>query len=412
MTQMDDRVHEIRKDFPVLGRMIHEGKPLVYLDNAATSQKPMSVIQAVSDYYSGYNANVHRGIHQLSMEATMAYEEAHQKAADFIHAQGFEEIVFTKNATEAANVVAFGWGRRHIRKGDEIVLTQMEHHSNFVPWWWLAKENGAVRKFIEVDEEGRLRMDRVDKLITDKTKIVSVSGMSNVLGTINPVKEIGEVAHDHDAVFMVDGAQSVPHTPVDVGEMGCDFLMFSGHKMLGPTGIGVLYGRRDVLEETDPFIFGGEMIRRVTFEEVQFNDLPWRFEGGTPVIAQAIGLSAAIDYLNGIGMDWVARHERRLVRYAMERLGELPEMVIYGPPADQRGGVVSFNFGDIHAHDLSTLLDMEGVAVRAGHHCAQPLMDLLGIPATTRASFYIYNTMEEVDVLVKGLESAAEVFAG
>ncbi len=411
MMKMDDRVLEIRKDFPVLNRVVHDGKPLVYLDNAATSQKPASVIQAISDYYSGYNANVHRGIHQLSLEASLAYEEAHQKVADFIHARGMQEVVFTKNTTEAANVVATGWGRRHLKKGDEVVLTQMEHHSNFVPWWWLERQVGIVRKYIEVDDQGLLKMEQVDDLITDKTKLVTVSAMSNVLGTINPVKEIGEAAHDHGAVFMVDGAQSVPHTPVDVRDIGCDFLLFSGHKMLGPTGIGVLYGREEVLEETDPLIFGGEMIKRVTFDEVRFNDLPWRFEGGTPVIAQGIGLSAAVDYLNGLGMDWVARHERALVTYALERLEEFPNLTIYGPPAHQRGGVVSFNHETIHAHDLSTLLDMEGVAVRAGHHCAQPLMELLQVPATTRASFYIYNTPDEVDALVAALKKAEEVFA-
>jgi cysteine desulfurase/selenocysteine lyase len=404
-------VQRIREDFPILKRQVN-GKPLVYLDNAATTQKPTAVIDAVGRYYREYNANIHRGIHKLAEEATLAHEEARGKVAKFINARHTEEIVFTRNATEALNLVAQAWGRANIREGDKIVLTIMEHHSNIVPWQLLAQEKGAKIEYIKVDADGFLRQDEVQELIDSKTKVVGVTQASNVLGTINPIKEIGRTAHRLDALFVVDAAQSVPHMRVDVKDIDCDFLAFSGHKMLAPTGIGVLYGKTEHFENMPPFLGGGEMIREVHTTGAAWKDLPYKYEAGTPNIAGAIGLGAAVDYLRRIGMENVHEHEKEITRYALDRMSEMSEVVTYGPKDVQRRvGVISFNLGDIHAHDLASILDEEGVAIRSGHHCAQPLMEFLDIPAASRASFYIYNTKEEVDVLIRALEKARKLFA-
>ena len=400
-------VEKIRKDFPILDVKVH-GKPLIYLDNAATTQKPKTVINAVTDYYENYNANIHRSIHKLGEEATAAYEEAHSKVANFINA-GFEEIIFTKGTTEGLNLLAYSL-TNDLRAGDEIVISQMEHHSNFVPWQQLALRKKLKLKFIEIDENGLLKKDSINENITDKTKIVSLTHVSNVLGTVNDVKEIGKIAHENDALFIVDAAQSVPHIPVDVKKIDCDFLAFSGHKMLGPTGIGGLYGKKELLQEMEPFLYGGEMIKEVTFEQTKFNDLPWKFEAGTMNIAQGIGLGAAIDYLNKIGMKNIENYENGLVSYAMKRLSEIKEIEIYGPDADKRSGLVAFNVKDVHAHDTATILDGEGIAVRAGHHCAMPLASVLGIAASARASFYLYNTKEEIDKLAEGINKVIKVF--
>lgn len=398
---------KIREDFPVLRREVN-GKQLVYLDNAATSQKPRQVLDAMNEFYSFYNANVHRGIHKLAEEATLAYEDAHRKAGEFINAQSMEEIIFTRNTTEALNLLAYSL-TKPLRKGDEILLTQMEHHSNLVPWQQISKERGLVLKFIDIDENGELKKEDFSK-ITEKTKIVSVTHMSNVLGTINPVKEIAKIAHENGALMVVDGAQSVPHFPVDVQSLGCDFLAFSGHKMLGPTGIGVLYGRKSLLEGMSPFLYGGETIREVQFQFSSWNDLPWKFEAGSMNIAEGIGLSAAIDYLQKLGMENVFAHEQSLTEYAYTRLEE-EDVQVYGPKPNGRGGVLAFNVDGVHAHDLSTLLDQEGIAIRGGHHCAMPLMGLLGVAGTARASLYLYNTKEEIDKLIAGIQKAKKVFA-
>lgn len=403
-------IEAIRRDFPILHRTVH-GKPLVYLDNAATTQKPQAVIDALVEYYERYNANIHRGLHALAEEATARYEESRAKAAHFVNAPETESIIFTRNATEAINLVAHSWGRKHLRAGDEIVLTVMEHHSNLVPWQMLAREKGVVLRFVDIDEQGRLLMDDFDRLVGGKTKLVALVHASNVLGTINPLREIAKVAHERGALVLADAAQSVPHMPVDVQELDVDFLAFSSHKMMGPTGVGILYTRRSVLEEMDPFLGGGEMIRKVTLEESTWNALPWRFEAGTPNIADVIALGAAIDYLEGLGMEAVRAHEVDLVRYALERLGAIPDLTLYGPrDPEGRGGVVAFNCDDIHPHDIGTALDSFGIAIRAGHHCAQPLMQRLGLVATARASFYVYNTREEIDALAEGTQQAARFF--
>ena len=404
-------VARIREDFPILKRQVND-KPLVYFDNAATSQKPKVVIDAIDRYYREYNANIHRGIHKLAEEATLAYEEAREKVANFVNAKRTAEIIFTRNATEAINLVAYSWGRANIRKGDKIVLTIMEHHSNIVPWQLLAQEKDAKLEFVKVDENGELRQDEVHKLIDEKTKIVCVTHASNVLGTINPVKDIGRVAHRYGALFLIDAAQSVPHMTVDVRDIDCDFAAFSGHKMLGPTGIGVLYGKSEQLQNMPPFLGGGEMIREVHTSGTSWKDLPYKFEAGTPDISGAIGLGAAVDYLRGIGMRNVHDYEKEITSYALERMKQVEDVVIYGPTeVAHRVGVVSFNLGDIHPHDLASMLDEDGIAIRSGHHCAQPLMEFLELPATSRASFYIYNTKEEVDVFVKALEKARKLFA-
>lgn len=402
-------VEHIRKDFPILNREIY-GRPLVYLDNAATSQKPACVIEAINRYYQTYNANTHRGVHKLGEEATEAYEKARRKVARFINARSYKEIIFVRNATEAINLVAYSWGRLNISCGDTIILSEMEHHSNLVPWQLLAREKGAELKFIEVNGGGSLAIDSLPNFLTDRVKLVSITHMSNVLGTINPVQQIIKEAHRLGLLVMIDGAQSVAHMGVDVQTLDCDFLAFSGHKMLGPTGIGVLYAKREILEGMNPFLGGGDMILEVKLRESRWNDLPWKFEAGTPNIAEGIALGTAVDYLSDIGMEAIYGHEKKIVAYAMEELNKIGGITIYGPPCEMRGGLVAFNLKDIHPHDLAAILDREGVAVRAGHHCAQPLHDKLGINASTRASFYLYNTEAEVDQLVKAIYKAKKTF--
>jgi cysteine desulfurase/selenocysteine lyase len=404
-------VQAIRRDFPILGRQVH-GKPLVYLDNAATTQKPRAVIDALVHYYENQNANIHRAIHTLGEEATAAYEETRAKVSRFINAPRPETIVFTRSATESLNLIAYAWGRANVRKGDEIVLSQMEHHSNMVPWQRLAQEVGATVKYISVTDEGTLDLNGLDAIITEKTKLVSITQVSNAFGTINVLDKIIAAAHRRGALAVVDGAQSVPHMPVDVQALDCDFLAFSAHKMLGPTGVGVLYARYELLEAMDPFQSGGEMISRVRLEGATWNDVPWKFEAGTPNIADVVAFSAALDYLSALGMDNVRAHEQELTAYALRRLRQLEDIIIYGPQdTSRRGGVASFNYPDIHAHDVGTILDRQGVAIRAGHHCAQPLMRRFDMAGTARASFYIYNTLEEVDALVEGVEKARAFFS-
>jgi len=403
-------VHRIRKDFPILERKVY-GKPLVYLDNAATSQKPRQVIDALVDYYENYNANIHRAVHCLGEEATAAYEEARAKVAKFINAPSPESVIFTRNTTEAINLVAYTWGRANVLEGDEILLTQMEHHSNLIPWQRLASEKGATVRYIELTDTQTLALDGLENLFDARTRIAAMPHVSNSLGTINPVEKIAAEARRNGTLFLVDGAQGAPHLPVDVQAIGCDFYAFSSHKMLGPTGVGVLYGRPELLEEMEPFLGGGEMIRKVTFEGATWNDLPWKFEAGTPNIADVIAFGSAIDYLNKLGMENVREHEIEITDYALTRLSQLEGIVMYGPPDPrERGGVVSFNFGDLHPHDIGTVLDHHGVAIRAGHHCTQPLMRTLGVSGTARASFYIYNTPEEVDVLIEALEATRDFF--
>jgi len=403
-------VERIREDFPILQREFG-GEQLVYLDNAATSQTPEPVVDAIVDYYHNTNANVHRGLHQLSQEASIAYEDAHDRVADFIGADGREEIVFTKNTTESMNTVAYAWGLAELGPGDEIVMTEMEHHAALVTWQQIAKKTGAEVKYIRVDEDGYLDMDHARELVTDDTEMVSVVHVSNTLGTVNPVADLVDLAHDHDALAFVDGAQSVPHMPVDVGAMDADFFAFSGHKMCGPTGIGVLYGKEHILDAMQPYLYGGMMISKVTFEDSTWHELPWKFEAGTPPICQGIALAEACDYLDDIGMENVDRHGRRLAEYAYDRLTEQGDVEVYGPPGDDRAGLVSFNLESVHAHDTSEILNEFAVAIRAGDHCTQPLHDKLGVAASARASFYVYNTEEEVDKLVEAVDGARELFA-
>ena len=404
---------KIRQDFPVLSKLVY-GKPLVYLDNAATSQKPASVIQALVDYYEGYNANVHRGVHALSMESTQRYEEAREKVVRFIGAPDSENLIFVRNTTEGINLVASTWAAANVGPGDEILLTEMEHHSNLVPWQQLAKKKGARLRFIPVTGEGTLDLSNLDTLLNHHTKLLAMTHMSNVLGTINPVKDIAQKAHAVGAHVLIDAAQSVPHIPVDVADLDCDFLAFSSHKMLGPTGIGGLYVKSEALEQMEPFLTGGEMVQEVTFEGATWNDLPMRFEAGTPNIAGSIGLGAAVDYLQALGMDQVHQHETEITQYALNALKELEEEFnFYGPQdAAVRGGIVSFWSPHIHPHDLGTFLDQAGIAIRSGHHCAMPLVrDRLGVAATARASFYIYNTTDEVDLLVTTLKDSLRYFS-
>ncbi len=403
-------VERLREDFPILQREF-DGTQLVYLDNAATSQTPEPVIDAIGDYYREYNANVHRGIHQLSQEASVAYEEAHDRVAEFIGADGREEIVFTKNTTESMNLVAYAWGLNELGPGDEVVLTEMEHHASLVTWQQIAKRTGADCRYIPITDEGRLDMDAARELITDDTAMVSAVHVSNTLGTINPVGELADIAHDHGAYMFVDAAQSVPNRPVDVEALGADFLAFSGHKMCGPTGIGVLYGKQQILEEMEPYLYGGEMILKVTFEDSTWNELPWKYEAGTPLISQGIALAEACDYLDDVGMENVERHEAELAEYAHARLTEHDDVEVYGPPGDDRGGLVAFNLDGVHAHDLSSILNDSAVAIRAGDHCTQPLHEVLGATASARASFYLYNTREEVDRLVEAVDDARQLFA-
>ncbi|MCM3711614.1 MULTISPECIES: cysteine desulfurase [Bacillales] len=401
---------DIRKHFPILDQEIN-GHPLVYLDSAATSQKPRQVIEAINDYYAYDNANVHRGVHTLGNRATDHYEGAREKVRKFINAKSTQEVIFTRGTTTALNMVAQSYGRANVEEGDEIVITHMEHHSNIIPWQQLAKEKGAVLKYVILEEDGTLSLDKVREAVTDRTKIVSIMYVSNVLGTMNPIKEITEIAHAHGAVMVVDGAQAAPHLKLDVQSLNCDFLAFSGHKMCGPTGIGVLYGKKELLNEMEPVEFGGEMIDFVGLYESTWKELPWKFEGGTPIIAGAIGLGAAIDFLEEIGLDQIEKHEHELAGYAMEKMSSMDGLTIYGPrDPDKRAGIVTFNLDNVHPHDLATVLDMNGIAVRAGHHCAQPLMKWLECSATARASFYVYNTEEDVDRLVEGLQIAKEYF--
>ena len=408
MSELD--VVKIRQDFPILNRRVHD-KPLIYLDSAASSQKPLSVIEAMDHYYRTTHANVHRGVHTLSEEATAQYEGARKKIAKFINARSSREIIYTRNATEAINLVVFTWGRANIRAGDEILLTESEHHSNIVPWQMLAKELGATVRYLPVDAQGYLDTSALDAMLMAKTKIVGIASMSNVLGTIMPIEEVIRRAHEVGAKVLIDGAQGVPHLPTDVRALDCDFLAFSGHKMLGPTGIGVLWGKRDLLEEMPPFMGGGDMISRVTYEGAVWNELPWKFEAGTPAIAEAIGLGAAIDYLNALGMSHVRAHEREIIAYALERLVEVPGLTLIGPDdPERRGGVVTFTLDDIHPHDVAAVLDAEGIAIRAGHHCAMPLHQKMGLVASSRASFYIYSIPEEVDCLVEALYKVKTVF--
>lgn len=401
-------IKAIRADFPLLEQEVN-GFPLVYLDSAATAQKPNRVIEAVNSYYRMDNANVHRGVHTIGTRATEQYENARDRVKQFIHAEHREEIIFTRGTTTAINLVASSYGSQHIQRDDEIVITQMEHHSNLIPWQQLSKRTGATLKYIPLESDGTISLAEVEKIVTHKTKIVAITQVSNVLGTINPIKEIAEIVHRHDAVLLVDGAQGVPHLQVDVQDLNCDFYAFSGHKMCAPTGIGVLYGKKALLEQMEPVEFGGEMIDFVDLYDSTWKDLPWKFEGGTPIIAGAIGLAAAIDYLTEIGLDQIALHERELVDYAIEQLKLIDGIDIYGP--EHRAGLITFNIADVHPHDTATVLDAEGIAVRAGHHCAQPLMKWLDTNSTARASFYIYNTKEEVDTFIRGLERTKEFFS-
>lgn len=399
--------YEVRKLFPILDQEIN-GHPLVYLDSAATSHKPLPVIEEVSRYYREYNSNVHRGVHTLGNYATEGYEGAREKVRKFIQAKSTKEVIFTRGTTTSLNIVASSYARQHCTEGDEIVITPMEHHSNLIPWQQVAKVTGATLKYIPLQKDGTIDIEDVRKTITPQTKIVSVMHVSNVLGTINPIKEIAQIAHQHGAIMVVDGAQSAPHFSLNVQDLDCDFFAFSGHKMCAPTGIGVLYGKRELLEEMEPVEFGGEMIDFVELHDSTWKELPWKFEGGTPIIAGAIGLGAAIDFLQSIGFDKIEKHEHELVTYAMEQLSTIDGFKIYGPK--ERTGVITFNLDDVHPHDVATVLDAEGIAVRAGHHCAQPLMKWLNVTATARASFYLYNTVEDVDKLLKGLIKTKEYF--
>lgn len=403
-------VAAIRDDFPILSCQVH-GKPLVYLDSAASSQKPNAVIDAMSTYYQTYHANVHRGVYELSEEATAAMEKARLKVARFINARHGKQVIFTRNTTESINLVAYSWGNANIHAGDLILLTEMEHHSNLIPWQLLAQRTGARLEFIPVTDDGLLRLDIYEQLLQQQPKLVAFTQMSNVLGTINPAAQMIAQAHAVGAIVLLDGAQSVSHLPTDVQELDVDFLCFSGHKMLGPTGIGILYGKSELLEAMPPFMGGGGMIRQVNLRESTWHNLPEKFEAGTPAIAEAIGQGIAVDYLSRLGMNNVLQHEQEITSYAMQQLQSVPGLTIYGPDAPQRGGVISFTLGDIHPHDLASILDQEmGVAIRAGHHCAQPLMERLGLIATARASFYVYTLPQEIDVLVQGLHKALHIF--
>lgn len=403
-------VENVRNDFPILKREVRPGVPLVYLDSAASSQKPQRVLQAMDQYYRQTHANVHRGIHQLSEEATTAYEEARAKIARFIRAPEAEQIIYVRNATEGVNLITNSWGRQHLENDDEILLTEMEHHANIVPWQMIAKETGATIRYLPFNEQGILDLEALPGSLTERTKVFAFTAMSNVFGTVTPAKQLVEAAHAVGAIAVVDGAQSVPHLPVDVAELDCDFLVFSGHKMCGPTGIGILYGKRAHLEAMPPFLGGGDMIRRVTLEGSTWNDLPWKFEAGTPSIAEAIGLGAAVDYLTDLGMEAVHEHEQFIVNYALEALSEIGGIKLLGPPAAQRGGVAAFTLDGIHPHDVAQILDEEGIAIRAGHHCAMPLHQKLNISASARASFYVHTTRAEVDKLVEGLARAKRIF--
>lgn len=398
----------IKEQFPILDQEIN-GHPLVYLDSAASSQKPRKVLDALKHYYEWDNANVHRGVHTLGSRATDDYESARERVARFIGAEHTEEIIFTRGTTTALNIVASSYGSSGLGEGDEIVITQMEHHSNLIPWQQLALKTGAALKYIPLQPDGSVKLADVENTVTSKTKIVAMAYVSNVLGVVNPMKQIAEIAHRHGAVMVVDGAQSTPHMKVDVQELGCDFYAFSGHKMCAPTGIGVLYGKKRLLEAMEPIEYGGEMIDDVGLYESTWKELPYKFEGGTPIIAGAVGLAAAIDFLEEIGMDEIHRHEMKLAAYSVERLSEIDGVTIYGP-REREVGLITFNLEDVHPHDVATVLDASGIAIRAGHHCCQPLMRWLEASATARASFYLYNTEEDIDRLADALIQAKEYF--
>jgi cysteine desulfurase/selenocysteine lyase len=400
----------IRADFPILQREIRPGIPLVYFDSAATSQKPVQVIQAMDDYYRHTNANIHRGLHTLAEEATALYESARERVSQFIGSSDARQIVFTRNATESINLVAYSWGRANLQSGDVVILTEMEHHSNLVPWQILAAERSLRLEFIPVTDDGLLDLNEYHRLLDLKPKLVAFTHMSNVLGTITPAREIIDLAHAAGALALVDGAQSVPHFAVNVQELGTDFLAFSAHKMCGPTGIGALYARKELLDSMPPFLGGGDMIKKVYLRSFAPNDVPHKFEAGTPAIAEAVGFGVAVDYLTSVGMAGIAEHERRMTAYALERLDEIPGVRTYGPDADHKGGVVSFTMEGIHPHDVAQILDESGIAIRAGHHCAMPLHEKFKIPATSRASFYFYNQLVEIDRLVESLYKVKHLF--
>ncbi|HSB50757.1 MAG TPA: cysteine desulfurase [Nitrosopumilaceae archaeon] len=405
-------IENVRKDFPILTRRVRDDKPLIYLDNASTTQKPKQVIDTITNYYNNYNANIHRSVYSIAEEATEAYEKTRDKVAKFINAPKREEIIFVRGTTEAINLVAYSWGRKYIKEGDIIVTTEYEHHSNIVPWQLLVKEKGAKLEYIGVDDNGELILEHLDKyLATGKVKLVTFSLMSNVLGTISDVDKIISKCKQAGVKTLIDGAQAVPHMIVDIEKLGCDFFAFSGHKMLGPTGIGVLWVRKEVLETMDPFHGGGDMIREVHKYETTWNDLPYKFEAGTPNIADVIGFGAALDYLSSLGMENVRNHEIELTKYALEKMSKIKGIKIYGTKdLSKRGGVISFNFHDVHPHDIATIIDREGIAIRSGHHCAQVLMERLEVAATNRASFYIYNTKDDVDKLIQSLEKVSVLF--
>ena len=402
-------VEKIRADFPILAQRVHD-QPLIYLDSAASSQHPTAVLEAMDRYYSTTHANVHRGVHTLSEQATAQYESARARVSQFIGACCPKEVIWTRNATEAINLVAYSWGLANLKAGDRILLTEMEHHANLVPWQIIAARTGAVLDFVRVADDGTLMLDELPRLLTSQTRLFAFTAASNVLGTVNPVREMTELAHKAGALVLVDGAQSAPHMPVNVQELNIDFMAFSAHKMLGPTGIGVLWGRREMLNLMPPFMGGGDMIREVHLRDSRWNELPWKFEAGTPAIAEAIGFGAAVDYLNALGMEAVHAHERQITAYALERMAEVPKLRVLGPGADRRGGLVSFTLSGVHPHDIAGFLDSLGIAVRAGHHCAQPLHERFGIPASARASFYLYTTPAEIDALVDGLQKVVAFF--
>lgn len=403
-------VARVREDFPILQREVRPGVPLVYLDSTATSQKPKAVIEVMDAFYRLSNANIHRGIHTLAEEATAAYEAAREKVAQLIHAPAARQVIFTRNATEAINLVAYSWGRANLQPGDLVILTEMEHHSNLVPWQILAAERNLRLEFIPVSQDGLLEMDVYQELLRQGPRLVGFTHMSNVLGTINPAAEIIRLAHQAGALTLVDGAQSVPHFAVDVQALDIDFLAFSGHKMCGPTGVGVLYGKKALLDGMPPFLGGGDMIKRVHLRSFAPNEIPYKFEAGTPAIAEAVGLGAAVDYLNTLGMDAIAAHEHELIEYALERLEEVPGVKVFGPQAAHRGGVASFSLDGVHPHDISQIMDGDGIAIRAGHHCAMPLHEKFNLPATARASFYLYNTRQEIDQLIDSLYRVKKIF--
>ena len=403
-------VQKIRQDFPILTREVHPGAPLIYLDSTATSQKPLAVIEAMDEFYRRSNANIHRGIHTLAEESTAVYEAARQQVADFIHSPSARQIVFTRNTTESINLVAQSWGRANLKPGDVVILTEMEHHSNLVPWQILAAEKDLRLEFIPVTSDGLLDLEAYRELLSLEPKLVAFTHMSNVLGTINPAVEIVRLAHQAGAVTLIDGAQSVPHFSVDVQELDSEFLAFSAHKMCGPSGIGVLYGKKSLLEGMPPFLGGGDMIKRVQLRSFAPNSLPHKFEAGTPAIAEAVGLGAAVGYLSQLGMDAIAAHEHEIIEYALEQLEEIPGVSVFGPEAKYRGGVAAFTLDGLHAHDVAQVLDTDGIAVRAGHHCAMPLHEKFNLSATTRASFYLYNTWDEVDRLVESLYKVKTIF--